>query len=46
MVVSNELLVMGPTILELWVMEIELWVMEIDDPNTPLIIKVEGRVMW
>ena len=38
MVVPNELLAMGPTIFELWVMETELWVMEIDDPNTPLVI--------
>ena len=27
--------VMGPTIFELWVMEIEIWVIEIDEPNTP-----------
>ena len=37
MVVSNGLLALGPTIFELWVMEIEIWIMEIDEPNTPLV---------
>ena len=36
MVMPNGLLVMGPTIFELRIMETKLWVMEIDDPNTPL----------
>ena len=35
MVVSNELLTMGLTIFELWVMETEIWVMEINEPNAP-----------
>ena len=26
---------MGPTIIELWVMETELWVMKTQNPNTP-----------
>ena len=37
MVVSNELLAMGPTIFELWIMETEIWVMEINEPNNLLI---------
>ena len=31
------LFAIGPTIFELWVMEIEIWVMEIAKPNTPLV---------
>ena len=37
MVVPNELLAMGPTIFELWIMETEIWVMEINEPNNLLI---------
>lgn len=37
MVVLNELLAMGPTIFELWIMKTEIWVMEINEPNNLLI---------
>ena len=30
-----------PTYFELWVMETELWVMETENPNNPLISKIE-----
>ena len=37
--IQTSLSVMGPTIFELWVMEIELWVMETWNPNTPLVFE-------
>ena len=37
MVLPNELLAMGPTIFELWIMETELRVMEINDPYSLLL---------
>ena len=47
MVVPNGLLVMSPTIFELWVMETKLWVMEIDDPNTPLATgQIDSFAVW
>ena len=36
MVVPNGLLVMGPTIFELWIMETDIWVIEIDESNSLL----------
>ena len=39
MIVPNGLLVMGPIIFELRVMETELWVIEIDGLNTPLVFQ-------
>ena len=44
MVMPNGLLVMGPTIFELWVIETEIWVMEIDEPNTPLMFHRFGSM--